>query len=360
MADEPLTICLMGDTKFGKTSLIASLRGCVSQLAYGFEPSRHFEFRVLGQSLLSPQNFASGSYNDIEGRLFGAGQGTAVERTFQYEFEIRLTRYSLHPAATEVCPIRIHDTGGAVWMSNVKEYVAENSIFLENFERYRDEVLPQATGLILVIPLFETWEVRNEVPWRDRMSELLEAVTTDPRFNRIRRIAVAMTHYERLFVNFGAAAARVASDPTVAKEVLKEAVGRMRKQQLAVQLLTRHNHGRQIFFMPVSAHGFVRGNGCPNFDPSTNLLLRRTLGEANESGRRELWRPFCTADPFLFAGTGEKGLYMFTYAELADESDLDRRAPDTPDRNGGAKTGPHGESGRFRPALRAILNRLLH
>jgi hypothetical protein len=319
MAQDPLTICLMGDTKFGKTSLIASLRGCVQQQAIGYKSDQPFEFTVVGQKPLSRDYYAHGAYNDIESGLFGVGQGTDVDKTLTYDFEVRARPNPSDPELT-VYPIQVHDTGGAVWMSSVQAYVSQDSAVQGNFENYREKILPRATALILVIPLFESWEVESDVPWRRRMNELLEAIMTQPEFIGIRRIAVALTQYERLFVDFGALAATVAIDPFVAREIVKEALGRMRSQDVATRLLTHKTRDRQIVFVPVSAHGFARGNGCPNFDPGTNLLLRQRLGDAQETGRRALWRPFCTADPFLFAATGMRSDYMFSYAELFGET----------------------------------------
>jgi hypothetical protein len=321
--NDPLTICLMGDTKFGKTSLIASLQGCIDQAALGYKPDRAFGLRVVGQTYLSPDQYAMGTYKAIENRLFGVGDGTSVEKTFDYDFEITGSLGDRDAAEPFVLPIKIHDTGGAVWMSSVEQFTGDRPVFLDNFNEYRDRVLPKASAIVLVIPLFESWEVRNDVPWRERLGGLLEAIMTQPGFDKIRRIAVVFTHYERLFVDFGAMAARIATEPDVAKEVIREALRRMHRQQLAARLLTRNTGNRKILFMPVSAHGFVRGNGCPNFDPATNLLLHRTLGEAQDMGRRALWRPFCTADPFLFAATGARSDYMFSYEELFDEEPVD-------------------------------------
>lgn len=356
MPSDPLTICLMGDTKFGKTSLIASLRGCINDAALGYGPSRAFNFKVLGQTPLSPEYYAAGTYNAIENALFGVGAGTDVEKTFTYDFEITTKSSNKGAAEPAVLPIRIHDTGGAVWMSSVKEFTNENAIFLKNFNEYRDVMLPKASAVVLVIPLFDSWEVDNDVPWRSRMGELLEAIMTQSRFDGIQRIAVALTHYERLFVDFGALAAKIAVRSDVARDVIKEALRRMHRQQLAVRLLTRNTGNREIVFMPVSAHGFVRGNGCPNFDPATNLLLHRTLGEEQDMGRRTLWRPFCTADPFLFAATGARGDYMFSYAELFDEEAVD---PHDLNLNGG-KEHKESRTKATKSSLRNLIDRVLH
>jgi len=330
MAQDPLTICLMGDTKFGKTSLIASLRGCVQQQAIGYKPDQLFEFSVVGQKPLSKEYYAPGAYNDIENGLFGVGQGTAVDKTLTYDFVIKARPDPSDPELTAY-PIQVHDTGGAVWMSSVEKYVSQDSAVQDNFDSYREKILPRAAALILVVPLFESWEVGSDVPWRRRMNELLEAVMTQPEFNGIKRIAVALTQYERLFVDFGALASTVAVDRFVAREIVKEALGRMRSQDVASRLLTHKTRDRQIVFVPVSAHGFARGNGCPNFDPGTNLLLRQRLGDPQETGRRALWRPFCTADPFLFAATGMRSDYMFSYVELFGEVPEDDQ-PDGTDR----------------------------
>ena len=57
MPDEDITICLMGDTKYGKTSLIATLCGCVNQKAHGFDTAYAFKAEPEGPSGLTREGW---------------------------------------------------------------------------------------------------------------------------------------------------------------------------------------------------------------------------------------------------------------------------------------------------------------
>ena len=78
-------------------------------------------------------------------------------------------------------------------------------------------------------------------------------------------------------------------------------------------------------FTVASSYGFTKRFQNPNIDPhqpGERRFRRASLEEARASN--EYWRPFLTAEPFLYAALGLDSAFTFSFAQL------DARAPEKP------------------------------
>jgi hypothetical protein len=319
----------VGATQFGKTSLIATARRCAQDRATGYDGTYDFRVSSTGNDEWMPEAHGAETYNYLEDRFFSKGGpvGTTVENTFMYKLNFTMTRRGPASTAIErVVPVTIADTGGGALAGRMEDFLNRDGDFVQesdvrqNYIRYFREILPRATGLVLVIPLFDYARLAGRVVWDARVNMLLQQIAD--KFKNIKRIAVVMTHYDRMFVDFGADAVLMAADPDVVKRVLRAAVESLQHRNLLPSLFDDSLADRRMMFMAASSHGFVRTNGCPNFNPDDNTLLFKA---AAEPAPENTWRPFCTADPFLFSAFDEKSKLMFTLEELGFQRPSRRR-----------------------------------
>ena len=178
------------------------------------------------------------------------------------------------------------------------------------------------------------------------------------RYGRFESIIIAFTKYERLFVKDGPRAFAKATDPSTILQTLKQTV--LKDQALATGLRALNCHqdeALQFYALPVSAFGFIRKNGAPNYDQLTEQPLsalaptpepvRAENPLKNASPRQKIagftvptnkqtpatspihpsphWLPFLTADPFLTAMSGIPSKFMIPFGSFL--SALDHNIP---------------------------------
>jgi hypothetical protein len=98
----------------------------------------------------------------------------------------------------------------------------------------------------------------------------------------------------------------------------------LRKSLRAVQWLDRlralespNGGGASVRFTVCSAYGFVKRFQNPNIDPHQPGERRfRRAGLEGARAYNEYWRPFLTAEPFLYAALGLDSAFTFSYAQL--------------------------------------------
>jgi hypothetical protein len=149
----------------------------------------------------------------------------------------------------------------------------------------------------------------------------------------LERIVICLTKYEVLWAPYGCEAFDLARDPHEFHEVAKREI----PADLLKSLIALANRPRlrdksaiEVCIVPVSAFGFVRGNGCVNYNPITQHLLIESGGQLLEVDSRSsfkppyynnreaisYWQPFYILDPFIYAAFGEKGDLTVDVREL--------------------------------------------
>ncbi len=192
------------------------------------------------------------------------------------------------------------------------------------------EVVRNARGLIYCLPA--TLTPTSLAADRKQMDIIVDLIMNDQ--TGLERIVVCMTKYEAVWDRYGSEAFDLAGDRDrfidVARERIPEGL-----RTLLIDLARRNRRSPsgkpvEVCLTPASAFGFVKDNGCVNFNPATGRLLV----EGGENIPRDMrsdvplpfysdleavnyWQPFYIVDPFIYAAFGEKGKLTIDVRELA-------------------------------------------
>jgi hypothetical protein len=166
-----------------------------------------------------------------------------------------------------------------------------------------------AEAIVFVLPLVRF----EDSGWVGSLARLVERLTLAPD-RKLKRVIVAFSHYERIFVRLGPSAFTYACDPAVALYVLRRA---LRAAPWLDSLRALEADGADVRFAPLSAYGFVKTFQNPNIDPHRDGERRFSReGAAGAGALNEFWRPFLTADPILYAALGQESAFMFSFAQI--------------------------------------------
>jgi hypothetical protein len=341
---EKCTICVIGPKSAGKSSLLQTFVDCVDLGGHGY--SAHHNVKI--QSITKDEFAEKGGVS----RMFGGQSGDYREYRrdfFTKQVDTQLTiefffRVSINAALNNPILVRVVDSAGedAVPVS----FGSLESQVRDGIDKLKAE-LAQTDAAIIVVELVDLGSATFQGPLKSLISELL-AGNDNPR-----RIVVAFTQFERLFVNAGRDAFAIACQPAVARNVILEALEQSSWQE-DLRSFSKLP-GRSVYFTVVSSFGFAKGLGIPNFDSHwTAGLEGQLLGKPNNIGT--YWRPFLTADPFVCAATGEPSTYTFTFDTLYPG---ERKARPGPSQNGPRPASPApvtqgrdpGDGGRSRELL---------
>jgi hypothetical protein len=346
---EKVTTCLIGPGRGGKSSLLASWVECVKQRADGYSPLTNITVRTIDEAGFSSTKADArapilsarrGKFVDLEDLFERPSKWMATDllNTFEYFFRIVRTTAS-NPTDRRTVLLQVVDAAGEYTAPTGGSELNEGA--LKKFEDH----LRETDAIIAVIPLVDF----DVAQWRHDVEEKLLALIDEP--GKLRRIVIAFTQYERLFVRFGTSAFQFAARRAVARYVIREYLARANWLRSLQRF--EADGDRQVRFAVTSSYGFVRGHGNPNLDPhlGPNEPEQRFLPSDRSKGTiaRDLWRPFLTADPFLYAALGEDSYFTFRFAAL-DDSALPRSgAGDAPPSGGDGSRAPGSKDSDTRP-----------
>ncbi|PPD14516.1 MAG: hypothetical protein CTY30_08855 [Methylocystis sp.] len=315
---ERLSICLIGPKKGGKSSLLASLVDCVAQSAFGYSP----RLRPALQPITEAEYFAEsaepkkanllsveqGDYERLR-REFAEG-GLATDTLDTYEYRFRLTvNGEAPPAAVLRGPwlLEIIDSAGEI---AVPPDGAEVAILNDVKAKLARQML-EADAIVIVLPLVRL----EDSGWSGNLARLIDRLALAPE-KKLKRLVVVFSQYERLFARLGPSAFTYACDPAVALHALRKSL-RAAQWLDRLRALEAPNGGASVRFTVCSAYGFVKRFQNPNIDPHQPGERRfRRAGLEGARAYNEYWRPFLTAEPFLYAALGLDSAFTFSYAQL--------------------------------------------
>ncbi|MEO1328302.1 MAG: hypothetical protein AAFW46_01435 [Pseudomonadota bacterium] len=224
------------------------------------------------------------------------------------------------------------DTKGGVFAESPEDKPKELRGAFEQEQRAALERLARADAALVCLPAEEP---ELDPSRRRSMQTLLAqlakvwsaAAQADPA--RRFRVVVAVTKFERLFLSAGRKAFLSAFDRATASAAVAEALqGSWGWLTPRLQELAAAPHVT-LRVQPVSAFGFIPGDGGANLDPSTGLLRTRPFADPAverahapegptldapytfEAVFAHYWRPFLVLDPFIQLATGIDGALTF-------------------------------------------------
>ena len=315
---EKLTICLIGPKAGGKSSLLAALSECVAQGSFGYsprlrpaiQPLREADFRSA-ETEVRPADFLAHEEGDYERlqRDFAQG-GVATDTLDTYEYYFRLTVNGEAPSAI-LTPgpwlLEVVDSAGEIAVPPDGVEIA----ILDDVKTKLARQLLACEAVVLVLPLVRL----EDSLWIGALTRLIDRLTLAPE-KKLRRFVVVFSHYERLFVRLGPSAFTYACDPAVARHVLRRALRRAQWLE-RLRALEAPKGGARVRFTVASSYGFAKRFQNPNIDPhqpGERRFRRAGLEGARAAG--EFWRPFLTAEPFLYAALGLDSAFTFSFTQL--------------------------------------------
>jgi len=316
---EKLTICLVGPRKGGKSSLLASLADCVAQRAFGYPLSLRPTLQAISHAEAMADAAAAHSQNIFEGpngdyeklrRDFVEG-GVATDTLDTYEYYFRLTLNGVAPPAViERAPwlLEIVDAAGEI---AVPPEGARVAILNDVKDKFAGQMLG-AQAIVFVLPMVRL----EDSGWISTLARLIDRLAQS-KDKKLRRLIVAFSQYERLFIGLGPSAFTYACDPAVALHALRKSLRAAQWLDRLRALESPNGGGASVRFTVCSAYGFVKRFQNPNIDPHQPGERRfRRAGLEGARAYNEYWRPFLTAEPFLYAALGLDSAFTFSYAQL--------------------------------------------
>lgn len=316
---ERLSMCLIGPKKGGKSSLLASLVDCVAQSAFGYSPRLRPALQPITAAEYDPANAApkkadllsveQGDYERLR-REFAEG-GVATDTLDTYEYCFRLTVNGEAPAAA-LLPgpwlLEIIDSAGEI---AVPPDGAEVAILNDVKAKLARQML-SAEAIVIVLPLVRL----EDSGWSGNLARLIDRLALSPE-KKLKRLVVVFSQYERLFARLGPSAFTYACDPAVARHALRKSLRGVQWLDRLRALESPEGGGVSVRFTVCSAYGFVKRFQNPNIDPHQPGERRfRRAGLEGARAYNEYWRPFLTAEPFLYAALGLDSAFTFSYAQL--------------------------------------------
>ena len=317
-ASQRVTITLVGPRGAGKSTMIAALPDCVAQGAHGYPPELRLTLQPIGRGEFEGGHAAASKYELLESfvspyerlreSVDSGGEPTSPETPQEYFF--RLTQNAEPAQASLDAPrlLEIVDVGGDLAAPDEGQPQAASVASRVQFATK----LLGSDAIVFVLPLVRLEESR----WASSMARLIERLALAPD-RRAKRIVVAWSFYERLFVNLGPSAFTYACDPQVAAHVLRRALAQAPWLDALRELERRPDVA--LRFCVFSSYGFTKGFQNPNLDPQQTG--ERRFSRRDAQGRpslAEFWRPFLAADPILNAALGLDGAFCFSYERLAE------------------------------------------
>lgn len=310
-----MTITLVGPRRAGKSTLIAALPDCVAQGAHGYPPELRLTLQPIGRGEFESGYAAASKYELLESfvspyerlreTVDSGGEPTPPETPQEYFFRLNAEASQGEGEAARL--LEIVDVGGDL---AAPEEGQPQPGSVASRVQFSTKLLA-SDAIVFVLPLLRLEEAR----WAGSLSRLIERLALAPD-RQAKRIVVAWSFYERLFVNFGPSAFTYACDPDVAAHVLRRTLAQ------APWLDALHELERKpevsVRFCVFSSFGFVKGFQNPNLDPQTEERRFRRGGAAGRLSLSEFWRPFLAADPIFSAALGLDSAFSFSYESLAE------------------------------------------
>jgi len=347
-------LCLLGPPNGGKTTLLRTMASCLALEATGYAPGYVSSFNL---SEVQEREFNEG-VQEADRRIIKrptGGRYASEEAQFHArEAQIEHWGQEVSPRASDgpadyyfslewmPGPLNDPDSGQEI-PERVQLQIVDAAGDLSTWSRPPpedwteqlddlDDRLRVMDAAVVVVPL----DSHSANLWAAHLYEVIDKLARMPRDERtLKRLVVVFSKYESMFTRFGTDAVSVALRPHAALYTIRREFQHRRWLQRLSQLA--RGIDIDLRFTVASSLGFIQLFGTPNIDAdaskaaSSPMRFRVKTGATGELIADPLWRPFMTADPFIFAATGLANAYMFTAQDVEaqqafdeDESSLDK------------------------------------
>jgi len=312
---EKSTICLVGPKKSGKSALLAAATDAIVQGAHGYPAELAPALTPIGRgdfdqiaavaARLGLLDDTAEDYERLRRQFAETDEPGEQLAPVEHHFRLTLSGAAVSGAPAPSALLRVVDASGDIALP---ETAVPPGAMREARDKFAAR-LGEARAIVLVPPLLRA----AESGWPAGMARLIERLGQAPG-QRLQRVMVVFSQYDRLFVRLGPAAFTYACDPAVALHALRRQLG---ASNWIAGLRALEANGVEVRFTVASAFGFTKTFQNPNVDPQQKGERRfRRDSVAGAAAVTEFWRPFLAADPLVWSASGFSSGYMFSLAQL--------------------------------------------
>lgn len=332
MANPTRPVLLIGPPNSGKTSLLASLGAGLTRTGHGYPDLGLRLKRSLG---------GAGDHEDLSVRFETFAKVPPTAAPVAYDLTLEWDAPKRRGVRSQV--VTIVDTPGDALMPG-----GEPRTLVELAEQTKAEAIVLVLPLDSAIPA--SWDPGrlDPPPWADGLKDLAAGLFERP---EVKRLSIVFSKYEKRFLYFQRAAFACACDEAAMVAILEEARDlpwldwlddapsphaldaltpppaglvrsffRLATAGIGLAPSTRNGARRDVGVFLASSYGFLRDFGTPNLEVGAHGPDEdRPVQPDPDHGGNGLWRPFCSADPFVFAALGERSQMMLRLGFAAPE-----------------------------------------
>ncbi|WP_422369918.1 hypothetical protein [Hoeflea sp.] len=178
-----------------------------------------------------------------------------------------------------------------------------------------DEWFSKAKGIVLVISALNAGTDAGFEALIEKVEDFFERAGK-PEFQKLERVAIAISMFDLLLLRFGNRARDIATEPEAVLAILHAHLKPAFDIIKDFRPFPSQEREIDLRFIATSSYGFHPQLGCPNIDTKAE-----TLDPANSRFPVPLTPdnvryPYMTADPFIFAALGLDSPFLFTRDEI--------------------------------------------
>lgn len=339
MAEKSETVTLIGQSKSGKTHLLAALLNHPSRVRDLEEGPDRVEDPVLetlpdGDEArrMDHENLVSHFDNILRGKDSFEGRNEGTDKARRYSARLRyglparteraLWRRSSEPSQYSVDFSIVDGRGGDLAPDGYHQEFANDEVFRKRRSEYRDAVV-QSSGLVICLTLGrDEYDLSMGARLLEEYRLACELKNSTPNAVPFRHVALCLTKYEMVLGDIGPTAGLVARNHESFLGLARDSAGVNQFRDLL--RAGRHGDSVRTMVFPVSTFGFIGHTGAANWygypwapGLRTRAVSEYDLDDDSLPGYRDhfpqavsqnrslnLWQPFNLAPPLLFALTG--------------------------------------------------------
>lgn len=178
-----------------------------------------------------------------------------------------------------------------------------------------DEWFSKAKGIVLVISALNAGTDAGFEALIEKVEDFFERAGK-PEFQKLERVAIAISMFDLLLLRFGNRSRDIATEPEAVLAILHAHLRPAFDIIKDFRPFPSQERDIDLRFIATSSYGFHPQLGCPNIDTKAE-----TLDPANSRFPVPLTPdnvryPYMTADPFIFAALGLDSPFLFTRDEI--------------------------------------------
>lgn len=287
-------ISIIGLVASGKTMALQNLCAAVNDKRHGFLPAQ-----ISGIK-------ASGRETKALIRTGWNGRPDSTDTLTKWKFELTTKDEGGNKTPTT---ISLLDVPGEDFQN-----VAEDPHDKERAQDY-SQWLNESVGAVVLISSVSTLKQEGFSDLLNTLDTIIDIVTNNPE-SKFERLVVAISMFELFLLPFGDMALDMATHPETVRVILRQHLKSVEEQLREFRDFDDGN--RHLQFAVFSTFGFVPSIGCPNVSAdSTDLIIEEKPVAGPIKDKR--YFPFLVADPFIFAATGLKSDFLFSWEQIFND-----------------------------------------